>query len=101
MLYTILGPQGRYYKEADLVSQITQWILGECDDVMASEYSSFGISSQFFGILKEKLHIGLVGASRGGIIPLICTGERFCYRKLTPTPCGYAYLKEGIIITSM
>eukprot|EP01116_Phalansterium_solitarium_P022135 TRINITY_DN7198_c0_g1_i1.p1 TRINITY_DN7198_c0_g1~~TRINITY_DN7198_c0_g1_i1.p1 ORF type:complete len:481 (+),score=142.10 TRINITY_DN7198_c0_g1_i1:80-1522(+) len=57
----------------DLHSVITMWLLGECDDVITSELSSFGTNS----------------AARGGIVPVVCNHERSCMRRLTPQPCTY------------
>jgi len=66
------GSQQRATKLGDRVAFITMWLLGECDDVIAQEPSSFALNA----------------AARGGVVPVVCNHERFCMRKLTPQPCS-------------
>jgi len=57
--------------KGQLSSFITWWLLGECDDVITTECSTYGTTA----------------AVRRGIIPVVCTHGRFCFRKLSAHPC--------------
>jgi hypothetical protein len=50
---------------------INFYLMGECDDLIVSEISSYGTNA----------------GARNGKAPVICNHERICYRKLTPDPC--------------
>jgi len=54
------------------VDFITFWILGDCNEVITTEFSSYGTNA----------------AARGGRIPIVCTHNRYCFRRLTPQPCA-------------
>jgi len=57
--------------EGQRVSLISWWLLGECDEVVTTEASSYGTTA----------------AARTGIDPIVCNHEKFCSRRLSPTPC--------------
>jgi len=66
-------------KEGQMTSFITWWLFGECDDVITTEVSTFGVT----------------GAARGGIAPVVCNHGRFCSRKLSPHPCQQTPYRAG------
>lgn len=45
--------------------------MGECDDVVTTEASSYGTTA----------------AARTGLFPIVCNHHKFCFRRLSPTPC--------------
>eukprot|EP01114_Cavostelium_apophysatum_P007545 TRINITY_DN1965_c0_g1_i1.p1 TRINITY_DN1965_c0_g1~~TRINITY_DN1965_c0_g1_i1.p1 ORF type:complete len:472 (-),score=94.78 TRINITY_DN1965_c0_g1_i1:8-1423(-) len=59
------------HSEGQRVSLITWWLLGECDDVVTTEASSYGTTA----------------GARTGLWPVVCTHQKFCFRRLTQTPC--------------
>lgn len=61
------GSQGR----STITDFIEFWLLGECDEVLTTEYSTYGTNA----------------AARTGRIPIVCHHDRFCFRRLTPQPC--------------
>eukprot|EP01116_Phalansterium_solitarium_P024205 TRINITY_DN879_c0_g2_i1.p1 TRINITY_DN879_c0_g2~~TRINITY_DN879_c0_g2_i1.p1 ORF type:complete len:480 (+),score=146.26 TRINITY_DN879_c0_g2_i1:128-1567(+) len=58
-------------REGQISAFVTWWLLGECDDVITTEASSYGT----------------VAAARSGIYPIFCTHHKFCARRMLPTPC--------------
>lgn len=50
---------------------MTWWLLGECDEVITTEASSYGTTA----------------AARTGITPIVCNHHKYCMRRLSPTPC--------------
>jgi len=63
-------PYGEFKnEEADF---ITFWLLGECNEVITTEFSSYGLNA----------------AARAGIVPAVCTHEKYCFKRLTPQPCA-------------
>eukprot|EP01116_Phalansterium_solitarium_P014121 TRINITY_DN31653_c0_g1_i1.p1 TRINITY_DN31653_c0_g1~~TRINITY_DN31653_c0_g1_i1.p1 ORF type:complete len:480 (-),score=86.32 TRINITY_DN31653_c0_g1_i1:69-1484(-) len=67
------GSEERGTAKGNIVSFLTMWLLGDCDDVVTSESSSYGTNA----------------AARTGIVPVVCNHARVCYRRLTPQPCSY------------
>jgi len=57
--------------EGQNVSFLTWMLLGECDEIITTESSSYGV----------------VAAARAGIYPVVCNHGRWCARKLTTEPC--------------
>eukprot|EP01103_Thecamoeba_quadrilineata_P002482 TRINITY_DN12435_c0_g1_i1.p1 TRINITY_DN12435_c0_g1~~TRINITY_DN12435_c0_g1_i1.p1 ORF type:complete len:511 (-),score=91.90 TRINITY_DN12435_c0_g1_i1:72-1604(-) len=66
--------------EGQETSFLTWWLMGECQDIITTEGSTYGTSA----------------AARAGIAPVVCNHARFCFRRLTPQPCQQVpyYLKE-------
>jgi len=58
-------------REGQKVSLLTWWILGECDEVITTEASSYGT----------------VAAARSGKYPIVCNHDKYCMRRLSQTPC--------------
>jgi hypothetical protein len=50
---------------------VTWWLIGEADDVITTELSSYGTTA----------------AARGGIRSVVCNAHKFCHRRVTATPC--------------
>eukprot|EP01116_Phalansterium_solitarium_P019295 TRINITY_DN5331_c0_g1_i1.p1 TRINITY_DN5331_c0_g1~~TRINITY_DN5331_c0_g1_i1.p1 ORF type:complete len:485 (-),score=128.15 TRINITY_DN5331_c0_g1_i1:256-1710(-) len=65
--------QERHTLEGDHAAALTIWLLGECNDVVSSESSSYGTNA----------------AARRGIVPVVCNSDRSCMRRITPQPCSY------------
>jgi len=61
--------------EGQRVSFITWWLLGEANEVITTEASSYGTTA----------------AARNGRIPIVCNHHKYCMRRLTPTPCQDTY----------
>jgi len=59
------------HPEGQKVSLVTWWIMGECDEVVSTEASSYGTTA----------------AARAGKYPVVCTHHKFCFRRLSQTPC--------------
>jgi hypothetical protein len=66
-IITTFDPDG----EGQEVAFLTWWLLGECNDIITTESSSYGITA----------------AARTGLRAVVCNHGRFCARKLTPQPC--------------
>jgi len=58
-------------KEGQKVSLITFWLMGECDEVITTEASTYGT----------------VAGVRTGKYPIVCNHQKFCHRRLSQTPC--------------
>eukprot|EP01103_Thecamoeba_quadrilineata_P012286 TRINITY_DN3130_c0_g1_i1.p1 TRINITY_DN3130_c0_g1~~TRINITY_DN3130_c0_g1_i1.p1 ORF type:complete len:338 (+),score=75.26 TRINITY_DN3130_c0_g1_i1:468-1481(+) len=66
--------------EGQETSFLTWWIMGECDDHITTESSSYGTTA----------------AARAGVAPVVCNHGRWCARRLTPQPCQQVpYLGAG------
>lgn len=50
---------------------LNYWLMGDCNELIVSEISSYGTNA----------------AARTGLKPVVCTHERVCYRRLTSDPC--------------
>jgi len=59
------------HPEGQRVSIQTWWLLGECEEVITTEASSYGITA----------------GCRTGRFPIVCTHNKFCFRRLSQTPC--------------
>jgi len=59
------------HPEGQKVSLITWWILGECDEVITTEISSFGTTA----------------AGRTGRHAIVCNQHKFCFRRMSDAPC--------------
>jgi len=57
--------------EGKKVSLLSWWILGECNDIITTEASSYGTTA----------------AARSGISSVVCTHHKYCFRRLSSTPC--------------
>eukprot|EP01116_Phalansterium_solitarium_P009718 TRINITY_DN23991_c0_g1_i1.p1 TRINITY_DN23991_c0_g1~~TRINITY_DN23991_c0_g1_i1.p1 ORF type:complete len:479 (+),score=63.09 TRINITY_DN23991_c0_g1_i1:81-1517(+) len=58
---------------------LTMWLLGECNDIVTTETSSYGTNA----------------AARTGLTPVVCNHQWYCHRRLTPQPCaGHPYPVE-------
>eukprot|EP01116_Phalansterium_solitarium_P016520 TRINITY_DN3850_c0_g3_i1.p1 TRINITY_DN3850_c0_g3~~TRINITY_DN3850_c0_g3_i1.p1 ORF type:complete len:485 (-),score=191.66 TRINITY_DN3850_c0_g3_i1:281-1735(-) len=58
-------------KAGQMVSFLHWWLLGEADDLITTEVSSYGT----------------VAAARSGIDAIVCNHKKFCMRRLSPSPC--------------
>lgn len=70
-------------QEGQMVSLITWWLLGECDEVVTTEASSYGLTGTSYRMLFSKD----VAAARTGLFPIVCNHNKFCLRRLSQTPC--------------
>jgi len=57
--------------EGNTVAVASFWLLGECDEVIGTEISSFSY----------------VAAARRGLKPILCNAVRHCFRSLKAEPC--------------